>query len=366
MATRSAARALVLHPGAPLPAADLPRGALLCAPSPLGDEAISHLTAAIIAGGAGVERHMMDGAEQTPATLTAELGAGGFNFGDVRLIILRDAQDLDAAAQMTLAPLLSQIPEGTLLLLWAAQFSPPKWGKPLADAVAAHARPLAVDAPDGRDLAGWVRQRAERYGGRLTPEAAQRLVASVGENLLQLDQEAQKLALLTQGGDGGEVTAAVVDAVVTPTATQSIFRLIDSVGAGQRDQALMRLHELRARGDESAIGIVALLARHFRLLWQARMLSDAGWRGEAGGYPPSVVALLPVRGAVNLPEVLKRQRWMGRPLTMQAKRFEPAQLQRVFSRLVVADLALKRGPSDAGEDAILQELVLDLCSQRGR
>ena len=365
MATRSAARTLILHPGASLPATDLPRCVWLCAPSPLGEEALADLVAAVAAGGTGVLRQVLDGSDETVATRVGELAAPGLNFGDVRLVILRDAQDLNAEAQMTLAALLPRLPDGTLLLLWATQSGAPKWGKPLAAAVEAHASQFEVAAPS-RDLAAWVRARTHRYGGRLTPEAAERLVKSVGDNLLQLDQEAQKLALLAAGGDGAEITAAVVDAAVTPSATESIFRLIDAVGAGQRDRALTLLHELRLRGEESAIGIVSLLARHFRLLWQARVMSEAGWRGDGGSFPPSALPLLPARGNISLPDLLKRQRWLGRPLLAQAQRFPLSELTRVFGRLLAADLALKRGPSDTGEDAILQEVVLDLCALRGQ
>ncbi len=366
MAARNApSPALILHPGAALAAADLPRCVLVCAPSPLGDEAIAELVTAIAAGGAGVLRGTLDGAEVTPPVLHAELGTASLNFGDVRLMVLRDAQELTAEAQTTLAALLPRVPDGTLLLLWVTHAAAPKWGKALAQAAEQSARRFEVAAPS-RDLASWVRGRAHRYGGRLTTEAAQWLVNSVGDNLLQLDQEAQKLALLSAGGGGGDITAAVVDASVTPSATASVFRLIDAVGAAERDRALTRLHELRSRGNESAIGFVALLGRHFRFLWQARVLSEAGWRGDAGLFPPGALPLLPGRGPISLAEFLKRQRWLGRQFHAQAQRFTMAQLTRVIPRLLAADLALKRGPSDAGEDAILQELVLDLCGLPGK
>ena len=318
----------------------LPSLLLLVAPSPLGEEALADLDAALTHSGTVVTRCVLAGQEITVSDVTNQLGSGGLPFGGLRLIVIRQAQALDAEVQTALARLGAHLPTGTCVVLWVTEARAPKFRKPLADLLDTRGQPLAVDVPVTKNLPEWVQRRADRAGIALSPEATERLLARVGDDLLLLDSEVQKLALVV--GEARVVTQDLIDAVVAAAAHESIFRLIDSIAEGRRAEALARLHDLRERGEESPHGIIALLARHFRFLWQAHALSAAGWAGATDTYPSRAVAMLPQRPGVNLPELLKRQRWLAARLRTQARRFSPTVLSRVFARLLAADLALVR------------------------
>jgi DNA polymerase-3 subunit delta len=138
------------------------------------------------------------------------------------------------------------------------------------------------------ELVAWIQARARQRQLQLQPEAVTRLAALVGPNLWTLEQEIEKLALWA----GQEPVDAATVALLTPAAREeSVFRLVDTLLAGQEREAARQLTVLLASG-ESPFGILALLQQRVRQLWLVRELAAAGLspaevKHRAGlGYQP--------------------------------------------------------------------------------
>lgn len=185
---------------------------------------------------------------------------------------------------------------------------------------------LAAMPPPVDELPRWCTARATAlHGVRLHPAAATALVARVPASLDLLDQELGKLAAYI--GVGGEVGAEDVQALVAPSREESVFLLMDAVGEGRAHDAFTLLSQLRLQGEEP-LGLMALLARHVRLLAQA------GDVLAAGGGPDRLVA------AAGLPPFVARR------LLAQARRFGEADVEAALEALWESEWAIKSGRLD--------------------
>jgi DNA polymerase III subunit delta len=180
-----------------------------------------------------------------------------------------------------------------------------------------------LEAP--RNPEPWIRAEAQARGVKLAPQAVSRLSEAVGADLSRLALCIDQLALYA--GDK-PVTADDVDDLVADTRERTVFELTDAIGAGDLPRALAAVASL-ADQRQSAIGVLALLARHVRQLALVHVAKAEGLgRGELPsriGVPPFVVdKLIP-----------------------QARRYSPAALARATEMIATADWALKGFPEPA-------------------
>jgi len=189
----------------------------------------------------------------------------------------------------------------------------------------------------GRDLHTWIAKRVAQKGGRITTEAVAALAAFVGENLRLLDQEIEKL--LTYTGPEREIQKADVEALVPYAREARIFDLVDAIGQRQRETALRLLHQMLDDGTVPAY-LMVMFARQFRMLLQARELLDGGAGKEA------IVA------------ALKLHPFVADKVLLQARNFTLEHLERIYRRLLDADVAMKTGRAE--ETVVLDLLVVEL------
>ena len=122
------------------------------------------------------------------------------------------------------------------------------------------------------ELPRWVGERARRHGIDLERGALELLAERAEGNLLAVDQELEKLALLQPGGSFDE---AAVAAAVGESARFAVFRLTDALLAGDARRALRVLAALRSEGIAPPL-IAWSLAREIGTLNAVRYAVDAG------------------------------------------------------------------------------------------
>jgi DNA polymerase-3 subunit delta len=168
------------------------------------------------------------------------------------------------------------------------------------------------------ELYQWLTREARHQGKNLTLPAAQRLVEMVGDNLAELSQELEKLALYA--GTESTLTPALVTQLASHSRTYNIFALVDALGGPGFHQRLASLGHLLDLGEPPA-KILGMLARQVRMLIRVKE--------GAGGNPAELARSL------NLPQgVVKR-------LTQQAGRFSDAALKAHLGLLHQVDYHLK-------------------------
>ncbi len=113
------------------------------------------------------------------------------------------------------------------------------------------------------ELLQWLNQEAQGLGKTLALAAAQRLVEIVGDNLAELSQELEKLALYA----GGEktLTPNLVNQLATHSRSFNIFALVEALGEPGPHKRLTALAQLLDLGEQPP-KILGMLARQLRLL----------------------------------------------------------------------------------------------------
>jgi DNA polymerase-3 subunit delta len=236
-----------------------------------------------------------------------------------RLVFVRDLAQLSAEDS---APLVAYMEAPSSFAVLLALTS--KLDKRLKLYAQAAKRGFLVVLEGPKNPSAWIRAEAKAQGAQLTSEAAVRLAEVVGADLSRLSMVVEQLG---QYAAGRPITVDDVDDVVADTRERTVFELTDAIGVGDRGKALAAVASLCDQRD-SALGIIAMLARYYRQLLQLH-----GLRGtpkpelaRALGVPPFVVD----------------------KLVTHARRLPASVLDRSLLRIAQADRALKGDPDAQG------------------
>ena len=136
---------------------------------------------------------------------------------------------------------------------------------------------VRVDSVEPAQLGAWMRRRLERHGLRLPAGAAgqaclELLVARCEGNLLAAHQEVEKLALLVEPG---ELDPEQVEALVQGAARYNVFRLSETVLAGDSARLLRMLEGLQGEGVAAVLAHWTL-AEELRAWLRIRQGLDSG------------------------------------------------------------------------------------------
>lgn len=138
----------------------------------------------------------------------------------------------------------------------------------------------------GAQLETLLVERAKRAGSSMDRKAAQELIMRVGDDPWRLQHEVDKLAAYA-GSDG--ISSDVVHLLTASDAEGNIFGFVDAVAKGEPKAALKKLADERLAGSAD-LYILAMLARHVRIVLQIRAALDEGAGGEkALGLHPYVL-----------------------------------------------------------------------------
>jgi DNA polymerase-3 subunit delta len=157
-------------------------------------------------------------------------------FGDRRLVVLRSAQDLRAAALTTLTTYLDTPADATTLVLTHAGGAK---GKAVLEAArkAGAVEVACVKLTRASDRADFVRAEVRRAGGRIDPVAVTALLDAVGSDLRELAATAAQLV----SDSGGVVDVDLVRSYHQGKAEVSGFAIADLAVVGNVPGALEAL-----------------------------------------------------------------------------------------------------------------------------
>jgi DNA polymerase III subunit delta len=148
-------------------------------------------------------------------------------------------------------------PDLTLVLIARAKASP----KLLRAVKAEDGEVHEFEAPKARDMPRVLVADAQRLGFRLEPAAARVLVERMGTSSLRLRNELERLALWA--GEGGEVKAEDLDAMISDTSEMAVWSLSDALL--ERDPAgALRIGERLITQGENVTGLIYGLASRLR------------------------------------------------------------------------------------------------------
>lgn len=269
---------------------------------------------------------VLDASASAPELMEA-VGTGSL-LGGQRLVVVNDVQDLkkdqvDALTRYLEAP----SPDATLVLVSS--------GRTKLDAAAKKgATVLSLDAPKGRKLATWLKQRAVERKVRLDDRGAWALIDAAGTELRTLDSALHQL--VAAHGEGSSVGQKEVRRSFPRLAEARSFAFTDAVGERRLPAAMANLRRLLEQGDEP-LALFGVLSAHLRRLLRARQVAGEGARA--------------VGEALGLPE------WRARGVTDQALSYREEELVRAMSIMAEADIEMKGefpSPEAALERAVIR------------
>ncbi|MDQ4125512.1 MAG: DNA polymerase III subunit delta [Actinomycetota bacterium] len=259
------------------------------------------------------------GALETPSLL-----------GGRRLVVVREANDLAKDAVEALLRYLESPSPSAVLVLVAA-------GRTKFDAAVKGAARITLEAPKGRRLVGWIRERGRDRKLRIDDRAGWALVDSVGTELRDLDGALEQLS--TALGEGATVGAAEVRNAFPRLADERVYAFQDAVGERRLPIAMTALRRLLEQGDEPLM-VFGALSSQIRRMLRARRSAD--------------VSAKAVGDALGLPS------WRAERLQRQCRSYREEELVDALGVLAATDVEMKGG--DLPPEAALERAVVQIVS----
>lgn len=201
-------------------------------------------------------------------TLAGELFAVPF-MAEKRLILIKDLlKNCPGDNQQEIKKLLEVVPDSTVVLM--AESAEPDKRTSLFKYLSTESNVRLFLKPKGAQLISWVIRRSEINSANIDPEAARYLIGIAGDNLWQLENEIQKLALYSRGQ---KISTELVDELTCGGAQESIFKMVEALSRKDMPEFLKTMKNLEDQGVETGF-IFAMIARQFRLLLEIKTLSE--------------------------------------------------------------------------------------------
>jgi len=259
---------------------------------------------------------------------------------DRRIVVVRDADEFVSKHRQALEQYLSSpCPTGALVLecrRWPANTR-------LAAVVKKIGRTVPCEPPSGRNLADWLVRHAADLSKQLAPDAAQMLVDLLGdEQPAMLLTEVEKLATFV--GRRKAITAADVEALVSPLRGEKIFAVADAIMDRDAATALSLWEQVLASDRQALYRAVGGLAWAFRRFLKARSLVETGMSAAQAARSAGLWGPQPV-------------------LARRLSAFTSRQLAGYIVWLARIDLACKTGADAKNE---IERFILTVCSGHGR
>ncbi len=174
-------------------------------------------------------------------------------------------------------------------------------------------------------LVKWIRAETSKYGVQIDGETARLLVEYCLSDMTRIEMETRKL--IAYVGDGGTVSQAQVQTLVSRDTDYKIYEMTEYIAKKKFDLALSVIKDMSLKG-ESGQRVLSSVYNYFR------KLLHAGISGKTAG---------------ELALSLGVKEYPAKKLIEQAKMFKKKSLKKAVDLLTEADFAVKSGRIDVDE-----------------
>ncbi len=286
---------------------------------------------------------VLEGGDLTAAELKNQIISVPF-LSDKRLVVVMNfLAEGDKDEQKEVLEVLQEIPEFTVVVFY--ENGKPDARMSLYKNLVKRAKLEEFKTLDAPAIQKWILSRVQKYGGQLADSEARLLLEVIGPNLWLLDSEINKLILYA---DGKRIDRAMIEKLVSPNPTTTVFKLTDTLGDKQVKEALKTLQILVQSGQE-LMGVLFMLVRHFRIMAQVKELLEEG------------------RKSSEIATVLKEHPFVISKIIHQARNFSKFQIAETYQTLAEIDQSVKTGkirlaPGDSSElEQALEVMIVELC-----
>lgn len=217
-----------------------------------------------------------DPKEVTAADILDELRTAPF-LTDKRVVVIKGADDFVSQNRELLEKYFDNpCPTGIFILTVNSWPSNTKLARKLPKV----GKLISVAQPKAWQLPSRLMQYAsDAYSKNLSKDAAGLLTELVGDDLVRLYGEIDKLALFADSEK--KITTGHVEKLIGHNRIFGAFEVIDKCLAGNAGAAVERLRNMFASDRSTEFKVVGAFAFHFRRMFNARVLLDEGVRPDA-------------------------------------------------------------------------------------
>ena len=197
-------------------------------------------------------------------------------FGSNKLIILKNflTKKLDKELQALILETLEKLTDG-FIVIFAQKAKPDARSKMWKDLQKLNKKGLAevkeYELLQGSKLISWISSKAVLEKANFEPGVIDSLVASVGNDLWQLDVEIKKLANYKKEE---AITKKDVALLVKGKYNDDIFQLMDVISEKNKKKAF-KLFRDQIDSGANEIYLLTMLIRQFRIFWQVKELLES-------------------------------------------------------------------------------------------
>jgi len=237
-----------------------------------------------------------------------------------RTIVVREVQKMPAADLAAIAAYTAKPNRSTYLILTATDKD---LRKKALETLRARSCWVECKPLYDNQVPGWIQREAKRYGLTISEAVAQWMASEVGNNLLHVRSELEKLQLFI--GERTEIREDDVAAVTGSRREFTIYALQDAVGEKNVALALKILDRLSQQRTNAA-SILYGLSRYFGNLYMAH------------GFGRSRDDMQKLASAARMSSYFVPQLWRA------AERYSLPEITHALEILRLGDYALKRRP----------------------
>jgi len=197
----------------------------------------------------------------------------------------------------------------------------------------------------GPELMKWIQKQAQKIGLVITPQIASYIGDQTGSNLWNLSNELEKLKTY---GLENEITKDVIDNLIHPNLSTSIFKLTDYL-AHRNAKGSIKTLDILLESGEDIMKIIFMIVRHFRILIQVKDLMDRkNSKSEIIGK-------------------IKEHPYTISTAMQQSPNFSLDTLRKIYEALLQIDIGIKTGKIRMSADdkkeilLALEKFVLNVC-----
>lgn len=258
-------------------------------------------------------------------------------FGEYRLLVIEDSRLFKKASE--LGDMIADFPETTILLFVEKEVD--KRNK-LYKYIKKNGIVVEMSAMSAGETKRFVALELQKAGKKIRESTANYLLEQIDNSIMNVQNELEKLIAYSYGRE--EVTREDIDAVCSVQVTGQIFKMLDAVAGGKKQEAVRLYHDLLAL-RESPASILYLLGRHFHILLEVKLASKDLTKQELAkklGIPPFSVG--------------KYQ--------AQCSHFSKEQLKEMFAACVDTDFDFKQGriSDQIGVELLLVDFIAKSAS----
>ena len=192
-----------------------------------------------------------------------------------KLVVVDDADAFVKTHRQALERYADSPVDHATLVLRATTWHPGNLDKKIAKVGAV----VTCESPDAAQAKRWIISRCESAHGRaIRPDAADALLQRLGPDLMQLDAELAKLALMVEGE--GAIDVSLIEAEVGRGSEEAVYAvqeaLVTALATGRPAPVLAKVHELVHLAGHSEVAVGYFLADLLRKINVARMMLASG------------------------------------------------------------------------------------------